>query len=131
MQGLTNHAITVEFLKYGIFGFALLALLVMHVFRWKFVSGALSDKGAPSSKRLGGYLLVLCVVCCELFSTIVGTKSMEYSHLVALLIIICLCWSIASTDQVIYAIKGMPGKAKGEEKSADTDSPKAMPEQPA
>lgn len=117
-QILNEHLVTVEFLKYGIFGFILLALLVMHVVKWKFIQGALSDKNEPSSKRLGGYILILCVASCELFSTIVGTSSLQYSHLVAILIIICLCWSIASTDQVISAIKGMPGNATGNSSNA-------------
>lgn len=112
-QILNEHLVTVEFMKYGIFGFILLALLIMHVVKWQFIQDALSDKKEPSSKRLGGYILILCVASCELFSTIVGTSSLQYSHLVAILIIICLCWSIASTDQVISAIKGVPGNATG------------------
>jgi uncharacterized membrane protein len=112
-QILNEHLVTVEFMKYGIFGFILLALLIMHVVKWQFIQDALSDKKEPSSKRLGGYILILCIASCELFSTIVGTSSLQYSHLVAILIIICLCWSIASTDQVISAIKGVPGNAMG------------------
>lgn len=105
-QILNDHLITVEFLKYGIFGFIVLALLLMHCIKWQFIEGALSDGKTPSSKRLGGYILVLCVALCEMFSTIVGTSSLQFNHLTAILIIICLCWSIATSDQVISAIKG-------------------------
>lgn len=110
--GGVDHQITVEYLKYGIFGFIVLALLMMHILKWPFIKEALSEGNTASSKRLGGYILVLTVALCEMFSTIVGTASLDWKHLVAILVIICLCWSIATSTQVLSVIKGRGGVTK-------------------
>lgn len=71
----------------------------------KWISEALSDDGRASSKRLGGFLLVITMCFCELYTTF-RTQKFDLNHLIVFTIAIMLCWGIATMTQIIDAYKG-------------------------
>lgn len=96
--------------------FILIVYVIANVFflikKWEFVKHALSEKGLPSSKRLGAFYLLQGVMICEIFST---TKTHEFRdvHLYAILTTICLCWGIATVPQILEIWKGKSSNTNG------------------
>lgn len=73
--------------------------------RWDWIQKALSDGDAPSSKRLVGFLSVQAVLLCELYHTI-KSETFELYHLIMILSFATLCFGLATTTDIINAIKG-------------------------
>jgi hypothetical protein len=90
---------------YVIFGIFCLVMLIILIVCRGFVLRALSEGDKPSSKRLGGFLLVLVICFNETFTTL-KTKIFEYNHLVAILVGVMLCWGIATVPQILEVWKG-------------------------
>lgn len=88
--------------------FAVYALVQM-IFtfaKWEFISKALCEPQGerPSSRRLGAFYLIQCVVLCEIYYTLT-TGIFDFKHLIALLTTILLCWGLVSIDQIIQFVK--------------------------
>ena len=102
-------------LDYIIFGIFCLVLLILLLRSKDFIIKALSEGDRPSSKRLGGFLLIIVVCFNETFTTL-KTQKFDKDHLLFILIAIMLCWGIATMPQILEAWKGVkpPPDAKSD-----------------
>lgn len=102
-----NHLVLISFL-------VLQAVIIF--WKWSFVKEALSENGSPSSKRVGGFILIETIVICEVFYTMKQGK-FELYHLMVQCGMVALCWGIATSAQIIDAWKGKPTEPKKEDQS--------------
>lgn len=78
---------------------------MIKLFNW--IGRALSENGSPSSKRLFGFLMVLTVCYCVIYTVHMLHKIPAYLYN-PMLIVICLLASVATAAQVISLVRGNP-----------------------
>jgi hypothetical protein len=105
---------------YIIFGVWCVIALTILIGCRKFIFRALSEGDAPSSKRVGGFMLVTVICFNETFTTL-KTREFKYDHLLVILVAIMLCWGIATMPQILEAWKGkQPLQPLGDDNDAAT-----------
>jgi len=102
------HSWEMEYFNYLIFAFIILCMLIVHIAKWPFFQKALSDGDLPSSKRIGGYWLIIAVVLCEIYTTL-RTQKLETAHLYAMLFTIGVLWGLITAAQMLDAYRGRSG----------------------
>ena len=106
-----------KFIPFGVFAVCMVAL---HIWKWKFISDALSEKGNPSGTRLSGYWIVLTVCFCEVFTTM-RTMKFDIEHLKWMSCVGLAYFGILKITEIVSIWKGAPVKS-------DTPPPAATPQ---
>lgn len=99
-----------------IFGIYAIVQLIFIFAKWDWIKEALSEKNAPSSMRLSGFMLVQLVIFCEVWHTM-KTAKFDTTHLLYLLVSIGVLFGIIKVAQVMQMMGKSP--AKEEPKTGD------------
>ncbi len=105
-------------LDYVIFGIFCIVLFGFLIWKRQFITHALCEGDKPSSKRLGGFFLIVVICFNETFTTL-KTMKFEFNHLLAMLAAVMLCWGITTMPQILEAWRGAK---HNDNKPADSQS---------